>query len=363
VYKGVGGKGSALKTVMDVASILEARICVTLDADTRSISPYWVQSLTEPISRHNYGYVTPYYLRDKHDGTITNFLVRPLVSALFGISLGQPIGGDFAMSGGLALALARQRVWNFETDINRFGIDLWMTTTAINEGVKVGQAALGVKIHDVRQPGKDLTGMFKQVVGTLFGLMRKYEMKWKTVFEVESAKVFGKANPAEPEPVEVSHEELIAHFQKAALKYETVWARTVAPENFTQLKALVFFSDDVFKFPAELWAKIAYDYAIAYNFSDHGKDELLESLVPIYLGMIASFVIENEEAGRDEAYLVIEEIARVFEKTKPYLLKHWAKAKEGYLGRPKKVRVHSRRAFFEVLRRKTGDTNPSPRVR
>jgi hypothetical protein len=39
-------------------------------------------------------------------------------------------------------------VW--ESDVARFGIDIWMTTTAIANGFKVTQSFLGAKIHDAR---------------------------------------------------------------------------------------------------------------------------------------------------------------------------------------------------------------------
>jgi hypothetical protein len=38
----------------------------------------------------------------------------------------------------------------------------------------VGQAYLGAKIHDAKDPGADLTSMFRQVVGSFFSLMEGY---------------------------------------------------------------------------------------------------------------------------------------------------------------------------------------------
>ena len=50
-------------------------------------------------------------------------------------------------------------------DISTFGIDIWMTTSAITGGFAVCQTRLGAKIHDPKDPGSDLGPMFRQVVG------------------------------------------------------------------------------------------------------------------------------------------------------------------------------------------------------
>jgi len=55
-----------------------------------------------------------------------------------------------------------QEVW--ETDVARYGIDIWMTTNAIIQDFKICQANLGVKIHDVKDPAKHLGPMFRQVL-------------------------------------------------------------------------------------------------------------------------------------------------------------------------------------------------------
>jgi len=73
----------------------------------------------------------------------------------------------------------------------RFGIDIWMTVTAIAEGFRVGQAYLGAKLHDAKDPGSDLTSMFRQVVGSFFSLMESYDGIWKNVQACEAVPMFG----------------------------------------------------------------------------------------------------------------------------------------------------------------------------
>lgn len=326
-YKGVSGKGSALRTIFEVADMLEAKICITIDADSRSITPEWIERMAKPIYLYSYGFVSPYYLRDKHDGTITNALVYPLTRALYGLRVRQPIGGDFALTAGLVQAVLRQRVWNYDTDVKRFGIDVWLTTTAINEGFRTCQASLGVKIHDPKNPLFDVTPMFKQVCGTMFGLMRKYENKWKIVRGTMPAKIFGGFYYLELEEVSVGLENLVKKFKEGAKKYQTMWKEILAEANYAELEQVTRLTADGFQFPVELWAKIIYDYATAYNFPLHDREKILESLLPLYFGRTAAFVIETNAVSEELADAIVEGVAGIFERLKPYLVTRWNEIK------------------------------------
>ncbi len=150
-YDGLPGKGSAFRTIFAVAKRLNARACIVVDSDLRSINPDWVELLARPILDRDFDYVAPFYLRHKYDGTITNGIIYPLTRTLFGKRIRQPIGGDFGFSGRLAARYLEKDVWN--SDVARFGVDIWMTVTAIAEGFRVSQAYLGAKLHDAKDPG------------------------------------------------------------------------------------------------------------------------------------------------------------------------------------------------------------------
>jgi len=107
--------------------------------------------------------VAPLYARHKYDGTITNTLTYPVTRALYGRRIRQPIGGDFGVGADLIRDYLAQESWT--PDVSRFGIDIWMTTTALTGGFAVCQSRLGAKIHDPKDPGSDLGPMFRQVLG------------------------------------------------------------------------------------------------------------------------------------------------------------------------------------------------------
>src|SRR5712692_8386975 len=186
-YIGPPGKGSAFRAIFGAVGLLGARACAVVDSDLRSITPEWIARLLLPITRGEFDYITPLYARHKHDGTITNSIAYPLTRSLYGLRVRQPIGGEFGFRADLAGAYLAQPVW--ETDVARFGIDIFMTTTAIARGSRIAQAFLGAKVHDPKDPAADLGPMFTQVVGTLFRLASENESEWREVVGSKDVKV------------------------------------------------------------------------------------------------------------------------------------------------------------------------------
>ncbi len=206
IYRGLPGKGTSFRLIFETAEKLKCKACCVFDSDLRSISPDWVRFLISPILDRGFDYVTPWYIRDKYDGTITNNICYPMTRALYGLRIRQPIGGDFGFSGSLASFYAHEEVW--QSNVAKFGIDIWMTTTALNEGFKVCQAHMGAKVHEVKDPST-LGIMFVQVVGTLFGLIGKYKDKWRKVKQSRPTELFGEFSQEAPPRVEVSLDKLL----------------------------------------------------------------------------------------------------------------------------------------------------------
>lgn len=130
VYKWpIPGKGSAMKEVMEFAKEKDADVIVFVDSDLRSITPEWIYKFAKPIEE-GYDFVAPLYLRHKWDGTITNNIAYPMTASLYGLDIRQPIGGDFGISAKMIdIYLEDEEVW--KTDVARFGVDIFLTTTAI----------------------------------------------------------------------------------------------------------------------------------------------------------------------------------------------------------------------------------------
>jgi hypothetical protein len=320
-YHGIPGKGSAFRTIFAVTERLKAKACVVVDSDLRSIAPHWVELLAAPVLDRGFDYIAPFYLRHKYDGTITNSIIYPMTRTLFGRRIRQPIGGDFGLSGRVAAHFLTKDVW--ETDVARYGIDIWMTLTAMAEGFRVGESYLGAKLHDAKDPGADLTAMFRQVVSSLFGLMETYEPVWQKVESSAPVPMFGLPFDVGLEPVPVDVDRMKRAFQQGLRDLDAIYRGFLSPATLEGLLAAAQKTGEDFRVGDALWVRLVYEFAAAYHGRRLDRDHLLQSLIPLYLGRTGSFVLDVREADAAMVEEKIETLAREFESQKPYLLECW----------------------------------------
>ena len=320
-YHGIPGKGSAFRTIFEIAKRLQAKACAVVDSDVRSITPEWVELLIRPVLDDQYDYVAPYYLRHKYDGTITTTIVYPLTRALYGQRIRQPIGGDFGFSGRLAEHYLDKHVW--ESDVARFGIDIWMTTEAIASGARVCQSFLGAKIQNPKDSAADVSAMLMQVVGAVFGLMEDHEAFWMGLEGTNPVKLFGFQYEVGVEPVNVNVEWMITNFRQGLVDLESVWRQVLGPDTMRGLLPLKDCPLPAFRIPDDLWARLVYDAAVAYHRHIMPREHLLKAFTPLYLGRTATFVLETQGLTSREAEGRIEALCQAFESRKPYLIERW----------------------------------------
>jgi glucosylglycerate synthase len=320
-YHGIPGKGSAFRTIFEIARRLKVRACTVVDADLRSISPEWIELLLRPVLEEGYDYVAPYYLRHKYDGTITNSLAYPLTRALYGQRIRQPIGGEFGFSGALAAHYLDQHVW--ESEVARFGIDIWMTTEAIASGARVCQSFLGAKIHNPKDPAADLSAMLTQVMGALFALMEPHQRLWSSREGSQPVPLFGFPYEVGIEPVHVNTDRMASHYRQGLTDLEPIWRNILTGDTFSRLRDLQGTSGADCCIPDELWVQVVYDAAIAYRKRIMPREHLLKALTPLYLGRTASFVHTTQGLTSTEAEHKVEALCDTFERMKPYLVERW----------------------------------------
>src|SRR5213593_4563 len=319
-YRGRSGKGSALRAIFEAVSRTGARACAVVDADLRSITPEWIGRLLGPVVEGDADYVTPLYARHKHDGTITNTVAYPLTRALYGARVRQPIGGEFAFNAALARAYLAESVW--DTDVARFGIDIFMTTTALVRGVRVAQAFLGAKIHDPKDPGADLGPMFTQVVGTLLTLARKNVEVWRSVTGSRDVPVIGEVTEVEPEVVNASVRVLVEKFRATAADQDQAWTEILSADTRDVARKAAE-TGNASAIGGRFWAKAVYEIVAAAKERDD-TESLARALLPLYFGRVAALIGEVQGLDQAGAERVVEQQALAFEQTKPYLLERWA---------------------------------------
>jgi len=318
-YQGRSGKGSAFRAIFEAARTLGVSACAVVDSDLRSITPDWIGRLLGPVARGEADYVAPLYARHKHDGTITNTIAYPLTRALYGVRVRQPIGGEFGFTAELARAYLDAPVW--ESDVARFGIDIFMTTTALVRRARVVQAFLGAKIHDPKDPGADLGPMFTQVVGTLLTLARQHAGAWRDVSGSRPAPVIGEVIPVEPEEVRASTQILIEKLRAGAAEQRKTWDEILSAEVRASADRAIE-SGDTSAIAGDLWARAVYDVVAAARDRDD-TEALAKALLPLYFARVAALIGEVSDMDQAGAERVVERQAESFERTKPYLLERW----------------------------------------
>ena len=321
IYRGPSGKGTALRSVFETAARLHVKACAVVDSDLRSITPDWIQHLLDPVVSRGYQFVAPVYLRHKYDATITNNIVYNLTRTLYGKRIRQPIGGDFAISADVAKFYAEQDVW--ESDVARYGIDIWMTTNAVTQNFRICQSNLGVQIHDAKDPAEHLGPMFRQVVWTIFSLMERFESHWKGVQGSEQVDLFGYEGSAEPEPVKVDVEAMIQHFKIGFQQFSSLWREIFSDECFATIQEAAQAESKAFFLPTGTWVRILYELAATFHAWKVNRNKLIDLVTPLYYARVASFVRESWEMSSEEADSLVEKQALEFEEAKGYLIKVW----------------------------------------
>jgi hypothetical protein len=78
-----------------------------------------------------------------------------------------------------------------------------------------------------------------------------------------------------------------------------------------------------FRLPDEMWARIVYDFALSFRLRTINRDQMLRALTPIYLGWVASYALELENATPEAIEQRLEKLCGAYETTKSYFIARW----------------------------------------
>lgn len=320
-YHGIPGKGNAVRAVLEIARKLDAKACAVVDADIRDLSPQWTDSLIRPVLEGQFDLVTPYYLRHKYDGTVINGIVYPLVRALYGKQVRQPIGADFGYSPKLMAHLTQQTRW--DPDVTGAGVDAWVTTQSLAVGLKVGQAFLGTRVQSPSGLAPQLSTALAQVLGSLFAEIHRTASAWQRLRVSEPVPIFGMDGRQPPEAPSADVQPMIDSFRLGFQNLLEIWREVLPPATLLELKRLSYQPDATFRFADSTWARIVYDFALAHRLRIMDSNHLLQAITPLYLGWVASYVRLIREANAVEVEQCIEALCRSFETQKGYFIARW----------------------------------------
>jgi len=315
------GVSAQQRAVLALAAQLNARACIVLGPDLAALHAHPLQLFAYAVLERQCGLVMPVYNAGRYDGLLNSGILAPLSRALYGRRLRYPLAFDFAASGAMCARLA-----GLESHQNNHGGNslLWPATVAATQSAQttVGQIRLDVH-HQTASSGLDLSRVLTQIVGSLFQEMEACAAHWQRVRGSQPVPVWGAAPGEPPDAQPVDTRPMVDSFLLGSRNLDEVWRLVLPPNTLLDLRRLSRVAPEEFRMPNELWAGIVYDFALAYRLRTLSRAHLLGALTPLYLGWVASYIREVSALSHADAEQRLEQLSRVWEEKKPYLLSRW----------------------------------------
>lgn len=339
-YEGLFGQGSATAALLDAALALDAKAIVILDSCSQTITPNWIAGLAHLILEDKADLVTSRYRWPLPVGGLSDLVVYPLFRALWGQNVRHPAAPDFALSPQLATAVLDEDVW--ETEVASFGLPPWLTTYAVLGPWRVAQSALGEKLYPPAQPligqaerraaqhqAAQWQSQFQTQISVMLRLVYDYRQHWSDTDSFDSLSTLTQfVSPASTDAslsnaTEIDPAPLLDELALGWIEYRALWQQILTPENLTAIEALAALPPDRFYFPADLWARTIYDFAVVFNKGDIDPYQMVSALMPLYQGRLAAFCQEVAGLSLVGHEGTVAAQAVEFEETRPYLRDRW----------------------------------------
>lgn len=309
----------AYRVIWRISDELGARGCGVLISGVENLTPQWIYQLIQPVLERNFDLVTPYYVHRKFDAMLNSAILYPLTRAIYGKQVQNPLGPDFGFSAPLVQHLLRVDLAKSRT---AGGNDLLLIEpTAVLAKLKICQSVLGTRTYPAIE-GNELSSVLASILAPVFLGMEKDAAFWQHIRGSERVPVFGEHPTIEEQTVDVDVRRLLESFQLGYSSLQEIWGVVLPPTILLELKKLDRLAPEQFRIPDELWARIIYEFAMAYRQRTIARDHLLRAMTPLYLGWVASYALEME-LGAITMEQRIERLCMAYENMKPYLVARW----------------------------------------
>jgi len=312
---GLRGKGLNFLNLFNYVKKVGADIVIVVDADLRSITKEWIESLGRPVSE-GYDFVTPLYSRHQFDGSITNHICYPVLFGMLSTDLRQPIGGDFALSSRFIRYILGKE-WT--TGTKQYGIDIFLTLNAVFGNFKICQTALGRKTHKASAP--KIGVMFEQVIETLLDLLVKNKERWITngVTEIVKPKVFGEERLPEPQELDLDIRELKDKCYATYVEHRSSIYALLDPYSCSRIDDI--FKMDFYDLDILLWTQIFYNLLFKYDTpaEEAERKKIIDTLKPLYFARSLTFNYSTWKYNMKYAEMEIRDQALGFATQRYYL--------------------------------------------
>ena len=320
LYEGANGKGTAIRSIFEAAAELQAKAVLVVEARAPGITPEWIPSLLTPILGGN-DIALACYQRSAYSSALSDNLLYPFLRVFFNTDLREPFANEFALSGPLAADLAGRDVW--ETDITRFGINVWLAVQALAEDRRVVQVGLGHRGDNSGEPGLPLDLRFLHTIGTLFRLLTVHRRIWQSPPVPRHVPLVAGGCPDEPLSCDDCVPELVAAFREGEERYAEEWRHVLSPALWPHIQAIGRQTEENFEFSPELWARVVMEFAVIYNQGEGDPDKVAEALLPIFYARAAAYVRQASGLSAQQREALVDQVVRAMGGLKAGFAKRW----------------------------------------
>jgi len=113
------------------------------------------------------------------------------------------------------------------------------------------------------------------------------------------------------DPLTVNTDRMIHAIQQGVTDLREIYSSFLSPQTMVDLNNYARRNGQGFNIPDQLWVRMIYEAATAYRYRRLDREHLLQSLVPLYLGRTASFVLEVTESTATQVEERIESLCQV----------------------------------------------------
>jgi hypothetical protein len=291
-----------------------ASACVLLGAEAQSLHPEAIRALGKSALQTDL--TTAHYDLGPREGLANSAILYPVTRALFGARPRFPLAFDLGLSLRMAerLAAAAQRF----TAAGQSDAFLWPLSEAAIAGYSMAEVDIGPRVTP--QPiTPDLNTLLAQIAGSLFADVDAKASFWQRARGVQPPQIITQSSPIAEQPPEIAS--MLEAFRFAYTNLHEIWSLVLPPNSLLGLKKLSLMQPENFRMPDNLWARIVYDFILAYRLRTINRGHLLGALTPLYLAWAASHLLLISSGTAPEKH--IQDVAIAFETDKPYLVSRW----------------------------------------
>jgi len=306
--------GESFRAVFDATLKSGARGCAVIASDLSTVTAQRAELLLAPAGDQQFDLVAPCYARHPFEGLINRAIVYPLMRALYGKRIRNPLGPDFGISSRLIQRISSGSKTRMHPLVS-------LTAEAAAGNMTICQANLGQRSYS-RPDLTNLSSVLAQVLAPVFLDVERYAPLWQHTRGSTPVPEFGQPMfVAGPEnAVQVSR--LVELFSLASRNLPEIWSMILPPSTLVELRRLAR-QEAGFRMPDEMWARIVYDFALSFRLRTINRDQMLRALTPIYLGWVASYALELENTTPEAIEHRLERLCVAYETTKSYLISRW----------------------------------------